>query len=107
MVPSIVSEQIRLRCADNVYRLIDPADAKALTVPIYSIASSGESENVLSEFAAALPEGPRARSKFERFSDMHHGFMGARYDPLSSINRQRFGEGFQRISLVFKGILRP
>ena len=54
--------------------MVDPADAKAITVPLCMLASKDEDAETVKKFGEALS----VKSHIETFGDQVHGWMAAR-----------------------------
>ena len=71
--------------------MVDPADAKAIKIPIALLASGDEPEDAVKQFGEALT-GPQ---HVETFKDQVHGWMAARGDLADPHARQGYERGYK------------
>jgi dienelactone hydrolase len=73
--------------------MLDPEDAKKVTVPICTLASKDEDPNDVSGFNANL----NVQSYVETFEDQIHGWMGTRADLDDPNVREKYKSGYQTV----------
>ena len=77
---------------------VDPEDAKKITIPFATLASSGESAETVEVFDKALTTPKMTHI----FGDQVHGWMSARADLKDAKVKKEYERGYQ-IALEFFG----
>ena len=72
-----------------LFRLLEVADAKAISIPHICLVSPDEPVDILKPYEEAL----RANSEFELYGTMFHGWMGARANLEDEENAREFIRG--------------
>ncbi|CAB10809.1 Dienelactone hydrolase family protein [Schizosaccharomyces pombe] len=84
----------------------DSADAANVHCPVLFLCSKDEDAKIIKEWEEAFKTNPAyAKSSFETFSDMFHGWMAARADLSNPEQRKRFDEGYQKVSSFFQSLM--
>ena len=78
--------------------MVDPADAKGITVPFAILASSEEPRETVKEFESNL----KVPHHVETFGDQVHGFMAARADLADRHVEEEYTRGY-KVVLEFFG----
>jgi dienelactone hydrolase len=81
--------------------MLDPADAKDVTVPMCVLASKDESADDVSAFKANL----KVPHHVETFADQIHGWMAARADLDDPNVSAKYREGYRTVLDFFEGRL--
>ncbi|ODQ54562.1 dienelactone hydrolase [Saitoella complicata NRRL Y-17804] len=86
--------------------MVDPADARALTIPICALPSKDEDKNTMQEFENVVKEKKFGGDcVFKRYDTMHHGWMAARGDMAVKEQREMFDDGMKELVSFFKARL--
>ncbi|CRG83121.1 putative AIM2 family protein C30D10,14 [Talaromyces islandicus] len=81
--------------------LLDPNDAKSITIPHIVLASKDEDAAVMAEYKTALEGRAGLDSYVDTYSNMHHGWMGARANLEDAENKKEFERGYKEIGDFF------
>ncbi|WFD42431.1 carboxymethylenebutenolidase [Malassezia psittaci] len=83
--------------------LLEPDDAKKITIPTANFTSSHEDNDVIRAFNAEAKANPSIGSTFvtHHYPDAHHGFAGARADLEDNSLRASFQDVYQRTANFF------
>jgi dienelactone hydrolase len=73
--------------------LLDPNDAKAITIPHIVLASKDEDAAIMAEYKTALEGRAGLDSYVDTYPNMHHGWMGARANLEDAENKKEFERG--------------
>lgn len=90
-VCSLVQSRCILDCSHD-YRRLAKEDAEKITIPHIVLASNGEDEAVVKEYAEVL-SGPGKVGEVETYGTMHHGWMGGRADLKNADNLKEYERG--------------
>lgn len=77
--------------------MLDPEEAKSVTVPMCVLASKDEDSAEVSSFGANL----RVPKHIQTFEDQIHGWMAARGDLNDPAVSERYREGYQTVLEFF------
>lgn len=77
--------------------MVDPVDAKSITVPFALLASAEESAETVKEFESNL----KVPHHVETFSDQVHGFMAARANLADDHAKEEYARGYKVILEFF------
>lgn len=73
--------------------MVDPNDAKGITIPLALLASQDEDADAVKAFEKELP----GEGYFDRFDDQVHGFMAARGDLKDEKVRSEYERGYKAL----------
>ena len=73
--------------------MVDPNDAKGITIPLALLASQDEDADAVKAFEKELT----TESYFDRFDDQVHGFMAARGDLTDEKVRSEYERGYKAL----------
>lgn len=88
-MPFLSHGPVAVLSLNTVFRLLEVADAKAMSIPHICLVSPDEPVDILKPYEEALP----ANSELELYGTMFHGWMGARANLEDEENTREFIRG--------------
>lgn len=73
--------------------MVDPNDAKGITIPLALLASKDEDADAVNAFEKEL----KVESHFDRYDDQVHGFMAARGDLKDEKVKSEYERGYKAL----------